>query len=192
MINYNLLVDFKVTSGPVSEPVDLNTVKKWLRVDFTTDDQLISDIIKSVRLKLEKLTGLSFGYKSMTALIAVNDTCQLLDLPYGPVDVINSVEYRDGVSSYEAQTESTASVTEDYELFGAFSTKVKVSKKGYWRFTYQGGFSEIPEDLLTDMKTLCAWYYENRGHVMKGEQQNSTTYPADNLLNAYNYRQVVI
>lgn len=192
MIRQNTLVDFKVTSGPVSEPVDLITVKNWLDVKFDQDDQLLTDIISSVRHKLEKITGLSFGYKSMTALIAVDDYCQLIDLPYGPVDVIDSVEYRDGVSSWEAQTESTSTATNDYELFGAYSSKVKVNKTGYWRFTYQGGFSSLPDDLLLDMKTLCAWYYENRGHVMKGEQLNVDIYPNEMLLNAQKYKAVVV
>lgn len=190
MVNYNLIRDFKVTTDMVAEPVDLLTAKKWLRVEFATDDQLIQDIIKSVRLQLEKLTGRSFGYKSMTALIDVCDCSQWVELPYGPVDVINSVERRYSIATYETLTESTSTVSGDYELFGSFDSKIKVDSNGMYRFTYQGGFSELPEDLLHDMKVLTAYYYENRGHVLKGEQANSDVFPGYMTLNAHKYRNV--
>lgn len=190
MVSYNLIKDFKITSGPVSEPVDLNTAKKWLRVDFTTDDDLIQDIIKSVRIQLENLTGRSLGYRSMTALIEVCDCNQMITLPYGPVDVIDSVERRYSQASWEALTETTSTVSGDYELFGSFDSKIKLDSNGWYRFTYQGGYSDIPEDLLHDMKVLTAWYYENRGHVMKGEQANSDVFPGYMTLNAHKYRNV--
>lgn len=189
MVRYNLIKDFKVTTDMVAEPVDLLTAKKWLRVEFSTDDALITDIIRSVRLQLEKLTGKSLGYKSMTALIEVEDSCQWVELPYGPVDVINSIEERINIATYEALTESTSTVNGDYELFGTDS-KIKLNNTGLFRFTYQGGYSELPEDLLHDMKVLTAWYYENRGHVMKGEQANSDIFPGYWTLNAHKYRNV--
>lgn len=191
MVSYNILKDFKVLTDAVAEPVDLNTAKKWLRVEFTQDDELISSIIKSVRLRLEKITGLSFGYKSMTALYEVCNCNEWIELPYGPVDVIDSVEERTSASTWDALTETTELIPADYELFGTDS-KIKLNANGYFRFTYQGGFSELPEDLVSDMKTLIAWYYENRGHVMKGEQVNSDVFPAEHLLNSQKYRKIVI
>lgn len=190
MVNYNLIRDFKVTSDLVAEPVDLDTAKKWLRVDFTTDDALINSIITSVRTHLEKYTGLSFGYKSMTCLVEVNDCNQMIELPYGPVDVINSVERRYSQASWETLTETTSTVSGDYELFGAFSSKIKLDSNGYYRFTYQGGYSVLPEDLKHDMKVLIAWFYENRGHVMKGEQANAEVFPGWMTLKSHSYRNV--
>jgi hypothetical protein len=161
-------------------------------VEFTTDDNLIQDLIKAVRLKLEKITGLSFGYKAMTCLVTVCDASEWIQLPYGPVDVIDSVERRYSIGSWETLTESTSTVSGDYELFGAMDSMVKVDSTGIYRFTYQGGFSELPEDLMHDMKVMLAYYYENRGKVMRGEEGNADVFPNEHLLNAQKYRRVVI
>ena len=193
MIKYNSIKDFRVTADLVAEPVDLNTARNWLRVvEFTSDDNLIQDLIKAVRLKLEKITGLSFGYKAMTCLIDVKDCSQWIELPYGPVDVIDSVERRYSIASWETLTESTSTVSGDYELFGSADSLIKVDSEGLYRFTYQGGFSELPEDLVHDMKVLLSYYYENRGKVMRSEENNADVFPNESLLNAYKYRKVVI
>jgi len=192
MINYNLLRDFRVTSEAVSEPVDLSTAKKWLRIEFTQDDNLIQDIIRSVRMRLEKISGLSFGYKEMTALIDVHEPNDLIELPYGPVDDVVTVEERISVSTWDTLTESTETVIGDYELFGSWNSSLKLNNCGLFRFVYRGGFSELPDDLMSDMKVLIAWYYENRGHVMKGEENNSDQFPGEMTLNAYKYKRLVI
>ena len=193
MIKYNTIKDFRVTADMVAEPVDLNTARNWLRVvEFTSDDNLIQDLIKAVRLKLEKITGLSFGYKAMTCLIDVQDCYQWIELPYGPVDVIDSVERRYSIASWETLTESTSTVSGDYELFGSADSLIKVDSEGLYRFTYQGGFSSLPEDLMHDMKVLLSYYYENRGKVMRSEENNADVFPNESLLNAYKYRKVVI
>jgi uncharacterized phiE125 gp8 family phage protein len=193
MISYNLIKDFKITADLVAEPVDLATARNWLRVkEFTTDDDLINSLITSVRLKLEKISGLSFGYKTMTCLLEVNDSYQWIDLPYGPVDTIDSVEQRDSASSWDALVETTSTVSGDYELFGSANSQVKLNSCGLFRFVYKGGFSQLPEDLLHDMKVLISYYYENRGHVMKGEEGNADVFPSDMNLNAYKYRKNVI
>jgi hypothetical protein len=193
VIKYNLIKDFKVTADMVAEPVDLNTARNWLRVsEFTTEDNLIQDLIKAVRLKLEKITGLSFGYKAMTCLVNVCYADEWIELPYGPVDVIDSVERRYSIASWETLTESTSTVAGDYELFGTYDSKIKVDATGLYRFTYQGGFSELPEDLMQDMKVMLAYYYENRGKVFNGEQGNADNFPNEHLLNAQKYRKIVI
>lgn len=192
MVSYNLIKDFQITADLVAEPVDLITAKKWLRIDFTTDDTLIQSIISSVRRRLERITGLSLGYKTMTCLIEVNDCREFIDLPYGPVDIIDSIEERTSSSTWETKTETTASVDGDYELFGSANSLIKLNNNGYFRFTYKGGFSELPEDLVHDIKVLVAWYYENRGLVMKGEQLNSDIFPAELTLNAYKWKKNVI
>ena len=193
MISYNLIRDFKITADLVAEPVDLATARNWLRVkEFTTDDDLINSLITSVRLKLEKITGLSFGYKTMTALVHVEDVYGWIDLPYGPVDTIDSIEERTMASTWETLVETTSTVSGGYELFGSANSSIKLSSCGLFRFVYKGGFSQLPEDLLHDMKVLLSYYYENRGHVMKGEEGNADVFPSDMNLNAYKYRKNVI
>jgi hypothetical protein len=128
----------------------------------------------------------------MTCLVEVCDCDQWIELPYGPVDVIDSVYRRYSISSWEALIESTETVAGDYELFGSADSQIKVDANGLYRFTYQGGFSELPEDLMHDMKVLLAYYYENRGKVMRGEENNADVFPGEFLLNAYKYRRIVI
>lgn len=174
-----------VTSDLVSEPVSLTEAKAWMRiVDYTTDDTLIWSLIQSTRRNLEKYTGLSFGTKTIEAIIEP-DRLEF-ELPYSPVQSVTTVQKWDG-DEWVTLTADT-----DYYVIGDSLQVYTLSK---FKITYQAGFTSFPEDLKTDIKVLVAWQYKNRGMNFQAEADNAAAvsqYPMTNLLNARNYRKVVI
>jgi hypothetical protein len=59
---------------------------------------------------------------------------------------------------------------------------------------YQCGYNSIPEDLATDILTLVAWSYENRGKKFQGDAKAGMLkeYPNWDGLNYHQYKKVVI
>ena len=166
-----------------AEPVSLTEVKSWLRIkEFSDDDSLLSELIKSTRKHLEKFTGLSFGSKTVKATMTLDS--EWMEIPYGPVTGIVSVyRWDEGAGEFQAYTD-----------FKSFESKIRVQSEGIYRITYLAGFAPLPEDLKTDIKVLVAWQYQNRGinFGTEAEADGLREYPHWNLLNARQYRKVVI
>jgi hypothetical protein len=174
----------KVTSDLVAEPLSLADAKAWMRiVDYTSDDNLITALIKSTRLNLEKYTGLSFGVKTIQSTLS-NDRLEF-DLPYGPVSNVTIVQKW-------VEDEWVTLTSSDYSII---NDTLKVFTYSKFRVTYTSGFTSLPDDLITDMKVLVAWQYKNRGMNFQSDKDNAasvTQYPYTNLLNARFYRKVII
>ena len=174
-----------VTSDLVAEPLSLTEAKAWMRiVDYTTDDTLITSLIKSTRKNLEKYTGLSFGTKTLDVIME-NDKLEF-ELPYSPVQSVTSVEKWDGDEWVTLTADTDYYVIEDC---------LQVFTKAKFRIVYVAGYTALPEDLVSDMKVLVAWQYKNRGLNFQADSDNAasvTQNPMTNLLNAKSYRKVVI
>lgn len=163
------------TSDLASEPVSLTEAKNHLRIaDYTSDDTLIMSLIRSSRAHLEKYTGLSFGSKTITAILSFSGD---YELPYGPVCSVTSVSrYDDG----------TWDLMTGYTVVGDI---LDVGEKGLFKVVYQAGFAPLPEDLKTDILQLVAWQYQNRGIALaKGTQRSD--FP--DYLNAAQFKKGVI
>src|SRR5210317_493379 len=50
----------KLVTGPASEPITLESVKDELRIDDTSDDRYLEDLISEARQFIEYRTGLTF------------------------------------------------------------------------------------------------------------------------------------
>jgi hypothetical protein len=150
---HNSLIDIKITEGTVTEPVTLEQAKLQCIVDFTTDDNYITDLIKKCRQEFESICGISIVEKSIT-LIA--DWKREQQLPYGPVKSINEIKVKTGNSdngATEYETPNTYSI--DGGLFDLSCNRLKI--------VYTTGMETVSEDLKLALLNLIAWRYENRG-----------------------------
>lgn len=84
-VQYNIVTDL------ATEPVTIEFFKQHARIDFDTDDSLVSIYIKAARQALERWAQLSFGVKtiSLTALNLPNN----YKLMYGKVDTITTANF---------------------------------------------------------------------------------------------------
>jgi hypothetical protein len=175
----------KIITDLTTEPISLSDAKLWMRIaDYTSDDTLITSLLKSSRILLEQYTALSFGTKTIEATF---DITKEAEIPYGPVQSMTSV--------YRRENESWSLMTANVDYW-IINDTIKVAYPGLYKMTYQAGYTTLPEGLKTDIKVITAWQYENRGLKFVsntvGQNLSADQYPFINLLNSRMYRRVVI
>lgn len=145
-ITSNRVIDVTFTEGSVTEPVSLDAVKAYMRVDYTNDDALITSMINEARVWVEKRCSLSLVERSVSAVVEVVNR---IELPYGPVTGPVVVKDKNG--------DDVASPT----LIG--DKHPRLEGCGRFTATYNAGFAEVPESLRLAIMAKVAADYENRG-----------------------------
>lgn len=169
------LLDFRVVTDLATEPVTLTEVKRHLNMVFDTDgsyefnddDTKLTELITEVRQALEKYTGLSFGEKTLQAIIS-NERGQRFELPYGPVISVTTVVDKDGEDI-------------DDPVIRGLDFKWIETCSSYMVLTYTAGYVTLPADLKRAMKEEIAFRYKNQGD--HGEEPQSAS--ARNLASKY-------
>jgi hypothetical protein len=178
-----------ILADAVVEPVSLTDAKNWLRItNYDTDDVLINDLLNAARVHIEKLTGCSLVNKQVRINVELTPQSQgfwIIDVPYGPLGCVDEVKVKTGMNTYDVLTKN-----DEYEVIGG---KIWLYSPGIYVIKYQCGYNSIPEDLATDILTLVAWSYENRGKKMNNDPRNRMTeFPSWDGLNYHQYKKVVI
>lgn len=132
----------------VVEPVSLADGTNWARVDVTDDNALITGLIKTARIQIEKYLNISIIPTTIEATIL----CQLGNyaLPYGPVTSV--------VSLYDGTTAIT-----DYTLKGGLFKSLVCAYCDPLTIVYEAGYAVCLEDYKTAIKQQTLYLYDNRG-----------------------------
>lgn len=142
-IAYNAVLETAFSDdGTETEPVTLQAVKDWCRIDVADDDALITELITAARLVCEHASNLSFIQRTVTATI--HNGLGNFNLPYGPViGEVTSIANVDG----DAVTE--------YVLRDPYDSDMTV--------VYEAGYETLPRNLRSALLAQIAFMYENRG-----------------------------
>ena len=143
---YSQVIDVQ-RAAVVNEPVTLADLKEWSKVDASVEDGILTALISAAREMCEKYTNINFVQRQVTAY--VHNGNGGIYLPYGPIGTITACENEDGGSV-------------DYEVSG-IEFKSVLSPKQRLRFTYLGGYVNLPEALKTALKAQALFLFENRG-----------------------------
>ena len=142
----------RVTAGPETEPLSLEDVKLFLKVDTDADDSFINSLIISARTYAE-------GYLNRRLITQTLD--EILDywplfphlLRQGPFRSLESIRYYD-----------------EYQAEGLWDAVLR--DMAAVRITYVSGFGsspdEIPRPILDAMMIYVAHLYRNREPYVKG------------------------
>ncbi len=169
-MNYNetySIIDVTDESGDYEEPVSLDEMKDYLRLegyvdddestsddlsDFDFDDRLLADLIRAAREQIEKISGSTIIPKTWQAVI---NNYVMYELPKGPIGAIISLYDKDGV-------EITST---DYHIIGLDGGRkfIKTPRQCELTITYEAGYTDLPYSLKVDIMRLTAYMYENRG-----------------------------
>lgn len=163
---YNSVIDVQDnTTGTITEPVLLDDVKAYMRISNSTENELISSLIKAARELIEKYTGLSLIRK--TQKIIVNNSLGNISVPYGPYV--------------------------DADITATNATDVIVKKRNkriviespltdYLELTCIGGYTSatIPEALKTAIKEQVNYMFMQRDNIIpaKGLGDKAKQYAA--------------
>jgi uncharacterized phiE125 gp8 family phage protein len=162
---------------PVSEPITLAEAKNYLRVDFDDDNDLITSLIASARIRLEKYAGIAMSARTLQVVAYVDD---FIELPYAPLNTITTVEYWNGNSW-------TAMSLGQYNVLGTTYKKIYMVANGEmeYRFTYTCGYTTLPQPIRTALYKLLADLYDYRESSVEDSQPNSNVASAYEIMKPY-------
>jgi len=145
-VSYNQILD--VQRGAVNtEPVTLNELKEWAKVDGSADDAILTALIIAAREMCEKYTVVNFVQRQVTVLF--NNVNGGTYLPYGPVGTITGV--------YDEDNNSIDYVAKGVEF------KSIISPRATLKAIYQAGYNPTPEIFKIAIKAQALFLFENRG-----------------------------
>lgn len=111
-----------------TEPVSLTDMKLYLKVDYATDDALITQLIKSVREHCEEFTGKSFVASEIVWNVEA-ESGQVIRMPYPAIDVIEPIDgvTFKGVENKRAVFEISGEYDIEYTTAGICPQAVKMA-----------------------------------------------------------------
>lgn len=149
--------DTTLDSPPVAEPVGLQEMKDYLRLEgdspadeFDFDDDYLTDKIHEGRQWVESVTGQHVIPKTLTTVLS--NQAGGGELP-GPVRSITSF------------TDSSGNVIlpADYEMLGTMFPSLTTQYHCRMTFVYEAGYVTAPKWVKNAIKAYVAFHYENRG-----------------------------
>ena len=126
------------------EPVSLEELKIWCRVDYADDDLIIEAMGKAARSAIERYCGISIVEQTVT--LKWDNYTPVLFVPYGPVRSYTTIKV-DG--------EDIDAPTDRHLRAGA----------GKLEMVYLAGYEVVPEDLRVAIMQLTSIYYDRKDAV---------------------------
>lgn len=172
------MAQYKLVTGPSSEPITLAEAKLYLRVDDSTEDALITAIITAARRKFENDTYHYLMPQTWELYLNQNEiNAEQISINKSDITAISSVKYYD-----QSNTQQTLS-TSDYQTAiqgRPYSIQLTTVPQVYNRLEamvirFTLGYTNaaaVPEDIKTAIKTLIGTLYENRQTIVTGTQVN--------------------
>jgi uncharacterized phiE125 gp8 family phage protein len=143
--------------GPLTEPITLAEAKEYARIDGSSEDTLITSLIKMARLHCESYMGKAIIRKTVT--IDSFSFPYVWQIPYGPL--VSASDISKVVTIDQNNVETALNYQVNVGLFpkiaitsGAQSFKFKM--------VYTAGFTTVPEDIKLAVKMMVNTLYERR------------------------------
>jgi uncharacterized phiE125 gp8 family phage protein len=182
-------MEYRITTDLVIEPVTLAEAKAQIVADYTIDDTLITNKIKTARQWLENYTGLAFGEKTIRAYYDFLDTD--FSLPIGPI--IGDIT---SVTRTVSGTDTVLVANTDYWVTGygypvLDFTNVWTScgrARTSYSVIYQAGYNEdnlLPEPIKEAILKLTAELYRDRENTISGTINTMLPYHVRSLVSPY-------
>ena len=182
----------KIITQPTSEPVTLDELKAYARIDGDDDDILLTGLIKTAREYVENATGRACITQTLEE-IRGHFPIACMSLPRYPVQSIVSVKYLNIDGDEETLTNDL-----DYYL-DLDSHPAALSPARYWpatahrtnavrvRYIAGGEAADVPQAFKTAICGLAAFWYEQREPVVIGVSAMNVPYHVTRLINSIKY-----
>ena len=169
-----------LVTGTAVEPVDLTAAKAHLRVDHVDEDDEIEGFITAARKHVEDWTRRALLTQTWDYSLAGWPSCNHITLPFGNLQSVTSVKWKDSDG-----TETTLTVTTDYlvENNGEQCGRIVLPYATPWpsgtlypsnpiTIRFVCGWTTpdlVPPTVLAGIKLVCAKLYEARGEDVVGQ-----------------------
>ena len=160
-----------VTVQPTVEPVTIDELKLFARIDGNSEDTLLTSLIIDARKRAENYTSRVFIEQTIQ-LSLDNWNERQIKLPNPPLISVSSVETLDEDDAATIYSSDNYYITTDsipgrLVIKQGSSLPLNTSRDaGGYRITYKAGYgataADVPEDVKTSIKIWAALVYENR------------------------------
>ena len=162
---------WKTTIQPTCEPVSVEEVKEYARIDGSEEDNLLTSLIESSRIDIENFLGKALINRTVE-LTFDNWPSHVVLLPMPPLVSITSVETTD-----EDDTDTTYAATNYYIRTEAIPGELIIKKEstlptnterdiGGYKITYIAGYGtnpeQVPAPIRKALKEFVTEIYEKR------------------------------
>jgi uncharacterized phiE125 gp8 family phage protein len=143
--------------APVTEPITLAEAKEYARIDGSTEDTLITSLIKVARLHCETYMGKAIIRKTVT--IDSFSFPYQWQIPYGPLVSASDITKVVTIDQNNVETALNYQVN-----IGSFPKIAITSGDQSFKFKmiYVAGFTTVPEDIKLAIKMMVNTLYERR------------------------------
>lgn len=165
---YNQVYDVQDISGEsveIIEPVTLEEMKNFMRlegfeddnesgeIDFTSDDELIEELITAARAGLEKWCGISIVDHRWQ--VRFTNLAGYIELPFSNgYSIVSLVDCND-----------TTIASSDYKFRGIGTLSLDYPRQRNMIVVYDAGMEEVPKRLKQAIMRDVLYHYENRGEA---------------------------
>ncbi len=170
MINFTEIrmnMIWKISIQPTSEPVSVEEVKEYARIDGSEEDNLLTSFIESSRIKVENFLGKALINRTME-LTFDNWSKHIILLPSPPLVSITSV-----VTLDEDDTATTYDSDNYYIRTEAIPGEIIIKKestlptnterdKGGYKITYVAGYGTNPEQIPASIREAIKMFVTER------------------------------
>jgi hypothetical protein len=139
------------------EPYDLTDFKDYARIDFDTDDNLLTIFLKAARIDVERYLQKSLGIRtiSLTALKLPKNYV----LPYGPVESVSTTGYtKVGDILKEGGTDVVIEYVTNASLVNDSITKAIYAQALHY-YEYRDKFSKLQGTVVDEVK-MCLYSFK--------------------------------
>lgn len=192
---------FKLKTGPTVEPLSSTEAKLHLKIDpaDTTDDTLVTALIKAAREMAENYTGRALINQTWEYSFSdwphyIDPLHNYIELMPSQLSSITSITYKD-VNGATQTLASTGYEADTYNLPGRVCLKFgKVWPVAQYiqnaiLITFVAGYgtdgTSVPGPIKSAILLIIGHLYENREDVIIGRQVNDLPKGAEYLLNPY-------
>lgn len=167
---------YSVTTEPSNEPLTLTEAKAHLKVDYSTDDSLITSLITAARHEAERY-GIAIVEQTITGNVDAFPSGSEIELPICPVKSVTSVKYYDSDNVQQTLSSSAYTVDNTSKLRRA---RIVLNQGESWPSTYSranaievvfvAGFETTTaeyEAARTGIKLVLTNWYENRADSVR-------------------------
>lgn len=162
----------QIITPPAEEPVDLAYAKTFLRIDHDHEDQLISDMLTSARLRVEDMIGRALVTQRVVKSYPPNSGSVLRITPV-PVKTVHEVRVRSTTNDVEVLPQWAYTINKRREP-ATVTLKIQTAWHEFIKdidaieieFTCgYGDATSVPHPLKQAILLLLAQSYELRGHA---------------------------
>lgn len=159
----------RLITPPAVEPVSIETMKAFLRVDSSTDDALITSLIKAARERGEEISRRAFITQTWEVTIEEWPDELEMELPRPPLQSITSIKYidlEDVEHTVDPALYYAVTKNEPAEVVFKNIPGYSLRREGAITIQFIAGYgnagTDVPERIKFAIQSLVAAWYENR------------------------------